>query len=564
MEQQNQNRHYLALTIGPIYRTMSHARSTRQLWAASFIFSTLMRALLQRLGKMEGATILSPDPALVDSEKTFYGAGIWPDRCYLELEGKPGADTINTLIEDALKELAGLVSGGEANLSLFQDYFRVYAIYAAYTDEELKAEEKENEEEQEKERRRKSVIYKLNKLLDDAELAESFVPKGRNNITSILDEKPEEHLYLLGFFKAVENSVLTYYEAEDGSKRPRIPSLLEIASREFRRHPEAYYKEVELPVSKQVRHFRGKKNEQDELQVYILQRLKATFPETFRQRHKYIAIVQADGDGVGKLISQIGNDTSRIQQFSGQLMAFARGAAEKVAKFGAFPIYIGGDDLLFVAPVVNEEKQTVLHLLQQLRTLFKEQSFSGVPQVSLSFGLTVTYYKHPLEEALNAAYSQLMYQAKKLKTQDRAGTENKKDALAFLLETHSGTGFGASFHQGLKSYQEFADICQLSLIQDPGFLSGFIYRLRELDALLKDAVRRNTLGAFFDQHFNELKQGDELPGFLKKVKGFVEAVYTDYESGLPQLSEEESHSPQSELIYSALRFAQFLNAADHE
>lgn len=562
MEAKKETNHYLALTIGPIYRTMSHARSTRQLWAASFVFSTLMRALLQRLGKIEEATILSPDPALVGSEETFYGAGIWPDRCYLKLKAKPDARQATTLIEAALGELAGLVSGGVANLPLFKDYFRVHAIYAAYSDVELSVDE--NAEVAEQERRNKSVIFKLNKLLDDAELAESFVPKGGNSIIPALDDKPEEHLYLLGFTKAVENSVLTYYEANDGSRKPRIPSLLEIAAREFRKDPEIYRKEVEGPASLEVRNFRGNKNEQDELQVYILQRLKAAFPESFRQRHKYIAIVQADGDSVGRLIAQIGNNPKDIQEFSAQLMAFARAAAKEVADFGAFPIYIGGDDLLFVAPVVNEEGQPVLQLLGNLRKLFRGQPFPGEAKVSLSFGLSVSYYKHPLEEALDAAYRQLSYRAKKLKTVSSSGAKQEKDALAFLLETHSGSGFGAVLHQGHPSYEKFVEICRLSLKQEPSFLSGLIYRFRELDTLLKDAVHRDTLDAFFDQHFNELKVGDELPFFLKEVKEFVNRVYTDYASGLPQLSVEKNHSPQSELIYSALRFAQFLNAADHE
>ena len=57
---------YLAITIGPIYKTIQQARSTREIWAASFVFSLMMKEILKQLSQHDKVEIiLNPDVSTV-------------------------------------------------------------------------------------------------------------------------------------------------------------------------------------------------------------------------------------------------------------------------------------------------------------------------------------------------------------------------------------------------------------------------------------------------------------------------------------------------------------------
>ena len=59
---------YLAITIGPIYATIQQARRTRELWAASYVFSLLMRELLEVLKDEKIGELLAPVVTSGDSK----------------------------------------------------------------------------------------------------------------------------------------------------------------------------------------------------------------------------------------------------------------------------------------------------------------------------------------------------------------------------------------------------------------------------------------------------------------------------------------------------------------
>ena len=74
--------------------------------------------------------------------------------------------------------------------------------------------------------------------------------------------------------------------------------------------------------------------------------------------HKYFCIVQADGDNMGKTI-QNGN----VAAISTALIQYAAAAVPKISDYGAMPIYAGGDDLLFIAPVVGKDGKNIFDLI---------------------------------------------------------------------------------------------------------------------------------------------------------------------------------------------------------
>ncbi|NQN49538.1 type III-B CRISPR-associated protein Cas10/Cmr2 [Streptococcus suis] len=140
---------------------------------------------------------------------------------------------------------------------------------------------------------------------------------------------------------------------------------------------------------------------------------------------KYYAIIQADGDGVGKYIGNLTTNQD-IKDFSKKMFDYASGLTEVVKAYGASLIYAGGDDLLVLAPMEQPEGRTIFGLCKEINAAFRE-AFDD--RVSISFGVSIFYYKYPLYEAFKNAQYQLFGQAKQV--------EGKK-CISPYLQKHSG------------------------------------------------------------------------------------------------------------------------------
>jgi CRISPR-associated protein Cmr2 len=70
---------YTAITIGPIFDTLTQARSTRGMWTASYMFSWVMRKILDKV-----RTTYNKDLEILNAPATEntgkIGAGLFPDR----------------------------------------------------------------------------------------------------------------------------------------------------------------------------------------------------------------------------------------------------------------------------------------------------------------------------------------------------------------------------------------------------------------------------------------------------------------------------------------------------
>ena len=55
------------------------------------------------------------------------------------------------------------------------------------------------------------------------------------------------------------------------------------------------------------------------------------------------------------LFENMGNDTIKVEKFSKSCMEYTSNAAGLVKEYGGVTIYAGGDDLLFLAPIVSEK-----------------------------------------------------------------------------------------------------------------------------------------------------------------------------------------------------------------
>src|SRR5690606_32717211 len=111
--------------------------------------------------------------------------------------------------------------------------------------------------------------------------------------------------------------------------------------------------------------------------------------------------------------------------------------AKLISSYGGVPVYIGGDDALFFAPVRYGEKDIYMLIDQIDEAFHKSLTEAGISnKPSLSVGISIAYYKHPLVENLERSRDKLFGKAKNFQFKN-----GKKNAVACLVQKHSGHQF---------------------------------------------------------------------------------------------------------------------------
>ncbi len=513
---------YFGITIGPIYDTIRRAKKTRELWAGSYVFSLLMQYILEALPASMEVVLPCAEDLKNNSkeEEKLYGAGIWPDRCILKTsENDKAAKQIEDAIEKAISKLQQKLSLDEG--WDLKKYFRIF--YFRLEEEKIEQDS--------------SFLESINTALDNLELSAHYLRKESPLLVEIL-EKNIHCLYKVAK-REPETSGDTVFIKTPKDKM-RLPSLTEIALKELKEHPEewvknAYIENVEEEISRQVDEAEEKvKKDEAELIKNLYEELKkkpeqkaqtgdaAALPLKFR--HKYAAVVTADGDKVGQYIKNLldeDKEKDTFNRFSKNLINFSKKATKTIFKYGALPVYVGGDDLLFIAPLTNHhspsESKNILELCYKLNELFKDEIH---PKLSLSFGLSVNYHKFPLNEAIADSYS-LLQKAKQFEKKDG----RRKEAICFKVHKHSGAEFTALLHMG--SSNTFKAIMEL-LNEDlkTSFLSSWMYKMMSLAPLFTDALKNNRTDHFRKNNFNEGGKHEKL--FLKKAMMLGQSLYAEY------------------------------------
>jgi CRISPR-associated protein Cmr2 len=342
-----------------------------------------------------------------------------------------------------------------------------------------------------------------------------------------------------------------------GAQGKRLRSLPEIALREFDSYRETrtlYRKKVRDVVTEQIK--QGKKREQAKGNDLILSSFAAALPTTgvheLLQRHSYICFVKSDGDGLGKRIAAIGDDLAKLRLFQQKISGFARYAAPEIAKFGGMPVYMGGDDLLFIAPVVGFNGQSIFELTTQLNQQFKVAFGTVEPnewQPTLRFGIAIAYYKYPMAESIKVA-EQLC---------DRAKPAGGNTTMVRVMK-HSGFPFEGELKNDSLFYQQLRIALPTQFGQDRAFLSSIAYKLETLATLLFSAIADNTLAHFFKNHFNE-EEHRKMNGFLKHIEQMIGHYGKEYLTATLDEATREMHRKN---LYSALRLIQFIHAKAHD
>lgn len=507
---------YAAINIGPIIDTISMARKPRELWAASYLFSFLMECIIKAI-KEKGKTIVSP--ASLDSNKKI-GVGLYPDRIYLR-------DITDEELKDVVNEALGTFSeeikiGGD--YVYVRDYINV--MYVSIESEDGK-----------------DVIKTLNRLLDCTELYNRPVSdECRGNVLRLIQEKKDSPLFKHAF----------------GNSEFKIQTLEEIATYQLSK-----LKGKEEVWKKSCNEAREKENNDKTVDLEAVEdefykQIKAKFKNDYHSYHKYICVVQADGDNMGSIISALKNE--EVMTLSAALLGYGEKACGMIKKFGGLPIYAGGDDLLFLAPVVSD-KGNIFGLLSEIDDCYKKTVDKAMDEskikrpekdgkklhTTLSYGLSVSYYKYPLYEALKSARELLF---------DTAKNVQEKNAIAWCLRKHSGTGFSGSFCKNASGGQVYLIFTKLmTCSESEEVISAIAHKLRQNEDLLEiirnREDRENRVTAFYHKVMEE--ENPEKDSYLKYTRELLCALFD---------SDEGNTRPITDILttmYGMLRTAKFIN-----
>ena len=261
--------------------------------------------------------------------------------------------------------------------------------------------------------------------------------------------------------------------------------------------------------------------------------------------HNYIVIIKSDGDNMTNTIKSLLDKGKSVQELSKALARFGKNVSDIVKRYGARLIFLGGDDVLIFAPVKYGEV-TFFDLIQNINSCFDKcfnsdmdctdkcilagknlcasevTKFSSAP--TLSFGVAITYYKHPMGETLELA--------EELLTKAKYGFDKSKNRLACRLQKHSGQTSSFYMKKDWDSYPMALRLVKMFIGYSERTLSSLTHWITRNGQLLclilqEDVtVRRSRIEAYFD---NSLDEDIHLikSSFLTAIQEFILSVYDD-------------------------------------
>jgi CRISPR-associated protein Cmr2 len=543
---------YFALTIGPIYKTLSQAQRTREFWGSSYMFSWVMREII--LGMIAEKTITKEEilmPYRNVHKNEQVGTGLYHDRMIAQISPEKKDNALNDFKHVADAVLGNIATITGKGLAVLQSYFR------------------------------------LNAILFDLEDGKNIVETVTNYLDSLELQNPIFHeAWKIDWSDAIDNLNGKLFHKDAFGAKPDFVfnSIPEISSRGLRNtNNEEYDKLVKTFITdKFISKRKFPKKIESDIQDKFITQLSGSdlLKDHFRNYHKYIAIVHADGDSLGETIRKIGDKADDVKNLSKALFSFASKAVGVISCYGGTNVYAGGDDLLFFAPVattIEKRQQTIFDLINDLDELFKKEvsespeitAILAEPRPTLSWGTSISYYKFPLSEAIVSSRELLFDVAKEYKG---------KNAVSFKLIKHSGQFFGATFGKDKADYKEhFKKMLEKAFEPDTEFISSLQYQISGNETLLR-AVFYETdypkkVENFFDNFFDEEIHSNKKD-FVHLVRDMLIQAFTDSklsEKAMKGLNNEEKEKAHKNSVktaidktYSALRFIHFLNSKSDE
>lgn len=576
---------YTAINIGPILRTFDMVRKPRDIWAASYMFSHLMECIVDEITKTESVKVFSPVVKLGEGK---LGVGLFPDRVYCE-----GEWDFRTKRENILKTFAENL--GMKDDADFKDYFNIMCSTV-----DVEADKDGNSE--------TKAISELNHLLDCLELnGRATSGKSIDAIWNfITKDSKRSRLYSNAFLRGEFGKVS--YPDINGRIEKDYGTLAEYASVQLSTIEPTKWEDARKTAELIEKDFKTYFEGQEDI---FFSKLKYEFPKDIKSYHKYICVVQADGDNMGKTFSHEKLADTETSVISGKLVEFGKKASAMIYEYGGLPIYAGGDDLLFLAPVVGMTKKTakdsdgkdmlysknIFDLLNDIDNCFepvksyvkgkslidKDTNKTIVP--SMSYGVSITYYKFPLYEVLASARHLLFGVAKNVEG---------KNAIAWRLQKNSGSSFEGAFTKD-NLLASFENVIINSGVKDT-IVAAVSHKIRENQQMLQlwlnegEEHKQRNLN-FFKKYMNYDEKNPyktailELLNKMYKVypplfkgkeeeigknaeKGEIKVLQTDKAQGIFTIEQKKDALKQAlrddmfKMVYSMIRTAKFISGEE--
>ena len=318
-----ENKDYYGITVGPISHTINLTSSPGGLWMASFLFSYIVKKLVKKL-TVAGVEVLIPT---LEDENQSSKVGSYPD--HIIFSGEIEGNQINSIINEVKEEIASMLfecweksneGNDEYNESSVKDYINKYINIYCVKVGNLNGDE---------------IFCEVSKFLDNLELSRNYIHQDN------------------AFF-------LELFSGEEERKNEYIKNFLEVI------------KEKEN-VRSQVRVNRnGRIKKIDEI---------AKIDDENRKINDYYAIIFADGDNMTTTFASLNDDKKndnddkknndkKVINFSAACLKYTKKCAELIGDYGGVTIFAGGDDLLFLAPLANQNDKTLFDLFDEIRKEF--------------------------------------------------------------------------------------------------------------------------------------------------------------------------------------------------
>jgi len=499
------NKNFLSVfgfTIGPIYELMSHAKKTRELWFSSFFFSWYVKRLIKLLREIKCSNgnecfdFLTPDVTDFSSIPRTK-AGLFPD--HIIGYSKKDINETYELIKDQIKAnndyfINVIDELGKRHYLPSNDNKKVESIFINYLNTSFIVLPLENIG-------NNNVVEYVDAYLDGLERNRSFAIRKNENtcyrckslpsvfiINDSFDQKKKEQKVCpFCFLKFRCNNSTDVCTETSQTSNFRYPSTGEISA-------------FELISKINPKKLQNYLQEYDELSFETETKAGKDFRELLPKNveinpyHKYMAIVQADGDNLGKTANQV-KDPKKLSQL---LFNFGLKAKKITDKYHGEPVFIGGDDILAFLPTAFKDENGnfktvidyVLELSKEYICTLNTEKISG----SLSFGVHLFYYKHPLSLAVKKAREQLF---------DVAKNVPGKNSLSLLLTQHSGQSISLQFKLGSDELNDFNTLLQKFITNEKTFPQGIHHKLSQYSKLITNLSTEIQLHNFFSNRFNE-------------------------------------------------------------
>ena len=481
---------YIGITLGPIHNVLSYAKTTRAIWASSYLFSYLAKQIvtsLYALSKEKKVRFLKPRMQSLMFE-TRDGVGRFPDQYIVELsvdvQNEVSLEGLRTEWEEILillaQDICKAVGKSDDELVRIGAYLK-HALRLVLIEKEMS------------DLTDGQIVYNMQQMMSMLECQDEYCAE-------------EECNYLALYFESTSTDTLLMRDRNEHCRRPFNTILEYSVGFEYKGDKKLLLKESDNVIAE------------------------------LRTRQKYIALVSADGDNFGSTLAQYGEEVGDIFD------AFSRNLPQMVEEFGGKMIYQGGDDMFFFAPLYcpeGNQKGDLFGLLSRMGSCFDEMikewpRFESIEpsslRPSLSFGVSVSYYKYPMFETKFMSEN-LLEEAKK--------TENK-NKINWKVRKHSGQTFGAMIDKNdPEELNKSVDLINASLGRDSLFLHSVTYwldsQLEMLSYILENEdadFRQQALQNFMNNNFNEGIHGN-YESFLLRAQEYL--LHFEKGSGLRKL-----------------------------